>query len=33
MLGSVGFSMGLDGSIVRVMRGAGLGVVLVPFSL
>ena len=30
MLGSVGFSMGLDGSIVRVMRGAGLGVVLVP---
>ena len=30
MLGSVGFSMGLDGSIVRVLRGAGLGVVLVP---
>ena len=30
MLGSVGFGMGLDGSIVRVMRGAGLGVVLVP---
>ena len=30
MLGSVGFSMGLDGSIVRGMRGAGLGVVLVP---
>ena len=27
MLGSVGFSMGLDGSIVRVLRGAGLGVV------
>ena len=33
MLGSVGFSMGLDGSIVRVMRGAGLGVVLVPHFL
>ena len=30
MLGSVGFGMGLDGSIVRVLRGAGLGVVLVP---
>ena len=30
MLGSVGFSMGLDGSIVRVLRGAGLGVALVP---
>ena len=30
MLGFVGFGMGLSGSITRVMRGAGLGVILVP---
>lgn len=30
MLGCVGFSMGLDGNVARVMRGAGLGVILVP---
>ena len=30
MLGLIGFSMGLDGSITRILRGAGLGVILVP---
>ena len=30
MLGSVGFSMGLDGSIVRILRDAGLGGILFP---
>lgn len=30
MLGLIGFSMGLDGSITRILRGAGLGVLLVP---
>lgn len=30
MLGLIGFSMGLDGSIARILRNAGLGVILVP---
>ena len=30
MLGLIGFNMGLDGSITRILRGAGLGVILVP---
>ena len=30
MLGLIGFHMGLDGSIARILRGAGLGVLLVP---
>lgn len=30
MLGLIGFSMGLDGSIAHILRGAGLGVILVP---
>ena len=30
MLGLTGFSMGLDGSIARILRNAGLGVILVP---
>ena len=30
MLGLIGFNMGLDGSIARILRGAGLGVILVP---
>ena len=30
MLGLIGFSMGLDGSIARILRNAGPGVILVP---